>query len=332
MTLNLRTVAVGLASLLFASSCSRKVEVEAVRVKKTKVESTVSTVSSGSIEARQMAVLSFGVQARISKVHVRLGDRVKQGQLLAEVDSNDVKSIFEDARSEWKRNQELFGSGLISKAALDAGRKNYEIARSTLDKASLRAPFDGLVSELNLQVGELSQNATKSPLRIVDLGPRIIRGDIDEVDLGRVRIGQVARVRIPALQNRELAAVVDRVVPYVSTSREQDRSSQIELRLTDANQEVPVGASADIEIVVDSHNDATALPTRAIQVRGKERYVFKVASNNQLENVSVKMGVGNYERSEVISGLKENDLVVLPSDDVELKSGLKVRVKESSWP
>ncbi len=318
--------------MLFSSvSCTRRPTLKAVNVSEASTEATVTTISSGTVEAEQQAVLGFSTTGRIAKVNVKAGDKVQKGDNLAELDNKDLVSIANEAKAEMNRSQQLYRSMLISKSALDTAKKNHEVAQANLDRAIIHAPFSGLVTEVNLEVGELfSQNAVKTPLRLVDLQERIIKGEIDEIDLGKVKIGQNARVKVPAVRPEAFKAIVNRVVPYVSTTREQDRSSQIELKITEAQDLIPVGASADVEIVVDTREKAPCLPARTILGIGKERYVYQII-DSRLKKVPVVLGVGNYEKTEITSGLKVGDLVAFPSDDVELKEGLKVKVDVQKW-
>ena len=75
---------------------------------------------------------------------------------------------------------------------------------------------------MNLELGEIPQSslastASAAPIRLVDLKPRIIKGVVDEVDLSRVKLGQTARIRIPAVRKEPFDGTVTRVVPFIST-------------------------------------------------------------------------------------------------------------------
>lgn len=331
------------AALLLAA-CSPNLTLKGVRATPARVESTVTTTSAGTVTAEQQAVLGFGAAGRIARVNVKAGDRVTRGQILAELENIDLRTVYEDSERELKRANELFSAGLVSRAALDEARKAYEIARSNFDKSRVKAPFDGIVTEVNLELGELAQTATtaagsKAPMRIVDTKPRLVRGDIDEVDLAKIKVGTPARVKISAAGGKWLPAEITKVVPFVSTVKEQDRTSEIELRIvtepgkpgsTPASQ-VPVGASADIEIVTEAKDHALAIPTRVALGHGTNRYVFKFA-DGRLQKTPIQMGIGNYERIEILSGIEQGEVVVFPPDEVELKDQMKVKVEIQPWP
>lgn len=320
-----------LAVIFFLAACSRPVPLKAVRAAKADVEETVTTISSGTVHAKQQAVLGFAVTGRVAKIHVKAGDVVKEGQALAELENSDLKAIFKDAQSEHRRNQSLYGEKLISKVALDQSRKAVDVARANLDRAVIAAPFDGLVTEVNLEVGEAPSQAGRAPIRLIDQSARLLKGDIDEVDLAKVKEGQVARIRIPAVGTKPFSAKVSKVVPFVDTTKDQDRTSQIELEMQQTEERIPVGASAEVEIITDKRDKVLAVPSRIVLGTLEARYVFRVV-DGRLVKTPVKVGVGNYDRTEILAGLSEGEVVAYPAEDRELSDGLKAKAEIATWP
>ncbi len=330
----MRRFAVPLLLVLSLTACTKRAKLKGVKAAHADVESTVTTINSGTVDAEQQAILGFGTPGRVAKLYAHGGDTVKEGDVLAEQENADLKIIYREAQKEMKRVEQLWAEKLVSRVAYDDGRRALEVARSNFDKSVIVAPFAGIITEVNLRIGETAgptATGAKTPMRIVDLKPRLVKGDIDEVDLAKVKAGQPARVRIPAVRSEALKANVSRVVPFVDTTKEQDRTSQIELRMTTADAAIPVGASAEIEIVTGEKKDALALPTRAILGTGKGRYVY-VLRDGKLARQELQVGMWNYDKSEIVSGIGEGDTVVYPSDEVELKDGLKADVELVKWP
>lgn len=317
--------------LALMAGCSKPVKLKAVKAVKTDVEETVTTISSGTVHAKQQAVLGFASTGRVKKIYVNAGDVVKEGQPLAELESLDLKTIFKDAQSEHQRNQQLFDEKLVSRVALDESRKGLEVARSNLGRAVITAPFAGMVTEVNLEIGESVGQGGKPPVRLIDQLPRMLKGEIDEVDLAKVKEGQPARVRIPAVGPKPFQAKVSKVVPFIDTTKDQDRTSPIELQMEQTEERVPVGASAEVEIVTNHRAGVLAVPSRLILGSQENRYVFRYAGGT-VQKVPVKIGVGNYDRSEILSGLAEGDVIVFPAEDRELTDGLKATVEMATWP
>ncbi|MCM2279712.1 MAG: efflux RND transporter periplasmic adaptor subunit [Oligoflexia bacterium] len=326
----------GIPLVLLLTACGAKTVVKGAKAVLTSVETSVTTTSAGTVIAEQQAVLGFGATGRIARILVSAGAKVRKGQLLAELENTDLRTVFEDSERELKRASQLFAEGLVSSAALDEARRNREIARANYDKSVIRAPFEGVITEMNLELGELSQagalSSGKAPMRIADNRPRRVRGDIDEVDLSRVKSGTPARVKIQALGPDWIPAVVDKVVAFVSTVKEKDRTSEIELKFTGSGTErIPVGASADIELITETKESALAVPARVVLGTGGQRYVY-VHEDDRVRKRAIKTGLGNYVRMEVVSGLNAGEVVVYPPNDLDLKDGMKAKLELTPWP
>ncbi|NDC36680.1 MAG: efflux RND transporter periplasmic adaptor subunit [Proteobacteria bacterium] len=319
---------------IYLSGCSKTPEVKAVRAVKGSVESTVSSVNAGTVRAEQVAELAFGAVGRVKKLHVKLGDRVRAGDVLAELENEDLIASYETAQAEQKRRLALHAQNLLSQAQVDEIRRLVDGARVAYEKSFIKAPYDGMIGELNLEVGQLSQITAVVPLaliRIVDLNPRYIRAEIDEADLGRITMGLPARAKILAVRREPFPAKIRKVVPFVNSIREQDRTAQIELTVDSGGVLLPAGASADIEIIVETHNDVVAVPSRTVLGRGANRFVY-VIEDTRLKKVPVKVGLYNYERTEILSGIAAGATVAQPTDILEFKEGMKVKPEILPWP
>ena len=208
------------------------------------------------------------------------------------------------------------------------------MARGNYEKSLIRAPFDGLITEVNLEVGQLSQITAVLPkplIKIVDLEPRYIEAEIDEVDLPTVKLGMDARAKILAVRREPFKATVRQVVPYVSTIREQDRTSLLELNVEPERILLPAGASADIEVIANAKDNVLAVPARVVLGRGADRYVY-LNVDGRAKKTPITIGIGNYDRTEVLSGLQSGDEVLYPGEDVELEDDLKVKATVIPWP
>jgi RND family efflux transporter MFP subunit len=321
--------------IFFISSCGSKTKIDAIKLATGAVESTVTTINSGTVEAQNQAELAFGIVGRIAKIYVSLGSKVNQGAIIAELENADLKAVYDETLKESKRTDELFKNGLVSIASLESARRAREVARLNYEKTVMTAPFTGMITSMDLKIGEFYQSTptiNKKPLvQIIDLKKRIIKGEIDEVDLQKVSIGFLARVKIPALKNQVFKARVTKVVPFVSTVKDQDRTSQIELEVIESQDIlIPVGASADVEIISEKKDGVKILPANVLTGTGKTRFLYKVI-DGKLAKKEVKLGLGNYERVEILEGLSPDELVASPKNGVELVDGMKVEAKEVKW-
>ncbi|HAR42419.1 MAG TPA: hypothetical protein DCS07_07270 [Bdellovibrionales bacterium] len=319
--------------VFFFTGCQKAVPVKAVKATLSHVEYTISTTTAGTVEAEQQAILVFGTLGRVQEILVDTGDEVRKGALLARQENQDMRSIFLNAEKDLNRTTRLFKEKLVSRASLDEAKRTHDVARANVDKTEIHAPFDGTIMELNLEIGETSQpqfTPEKPPLRIVDRKPRTIKGNVDEVDLSKIKIGTRARVKVLAVRPKPYPAVVSRIVPFVSTNKEQERTASVELKMLENDEFIPVGASAEIEIIIEAKDRTLALPSRAILGAGSARHVFKVV-DNRLHKTAIQVGIGNYDRMEVLSGISEGDLIAQPGD-TELTDGMKVQTEQVPWP
>ncbi len=321
--------------ILLLSSCSKPVAVSVIHPKKGTTEQTVTTINSGTVVAKHQAELAFGAVGRISKIHTKLGAIIKGGTLIAELENADLKAIYDETQKQLSRTAELYKSGLVAISSLESARRANEVAHTTLEKTLMKAPYDGMITSLNLKVAEIYQSNTtldnKSLVQIIDLENRLVKGEIDEIDLQKVVKDNLARIKIPALNNQILKAKVTNVVPFVSTAKDQDRTSQIELEFLDKTILIPVGASADVEIITETKNNVLTLPTNYILGTGKNRFVF-VEHDGKIKKTPVTLGLGNYDKMEIVNSLTETDAVVSPPEGVELVDGMKVKAELKQWP
>lgn len=320
---------------LFLFSCAKAIKLSVIHPKKGNAEQTVSTINSGTVEAKHQAELAFGTIGRIAKIHSTVGAIVSQGTLIAELENNDLKAMFDESQKEKSRAEELYKNGLVSISNLDSAKRAAEVAHSNLEKTMIKAPFKGMITSLNLKAAESYQTTTgldkKSLVQIIDLDKRIVKGEIDEVDLQKIKLGNLARIKIPALNNQILEAKVTKVVPFVSTAKDQDRTSQIELEFLENKILVPVGASADVEVITSTKDNILIIPTNHILGTGKHRYVYTV-ENDKLKKKNITLGLGNYDRVEVIEGLSESETIASPAEGIELTEDLKVKTELKTWP
>jgi HlyD family secretion protein len=297
-----------------------------VKATRSPIEASVSGVTSGTVRAEKVAELAFGTVGRVRELNVELGDKVKAGEVLAQVENQDLLSRLEVAKEELDRSKRLSRDNAMSRSNLIQAQGTYDAAVTAYEKSLIRAPYDGIIAEVNLEVGQLSQITAViplAPLRIIDVEPRYVRVEIDEVDLPKIRAGMLARIKILAVRREPFSAVVRKVVPFISSVREQDRTSELELNVESEGVLLPAGASADVEAITETKENVITLVTKAILGRGDDRYVFRM-DGNVLRKTPIKVGIFGYTISEVLSGLREGDEVAMPSDKVELKDGLVV--------
>jgi HlyD family secretion protein len=220
-----------------------------------------------------------------------------------------------------------------ARARVEQSQASFDFARATRGKTELRAPFDGVVADLRGEVGEW---ITPSPpgvpipalVELLDPDAIYVSAPLDEVDVGRVRTGQVVRVTIDAYAGRAIAGHLTRIAPYVIDIQQQSRTFEVEVDLDDAAfaRTLLPGSSADVEVILDSRDGVLRVPSYAL-IDGKKALVLR---DGALVAVPVEVGLKNWGFAEVKSGLSAGDLVVVSLDRADVKEGARARVAEET--
>ena len=197
------------------------------------------------------------------------------------------------------------------------------VATARLEQTILRAPFDGIVAEIN---GELGEFVTPSPVGVptpptidlIDTSCLYISAPIDEVDAPSVQAGQTAVITLDAFPDRDFSGLVRRVAPYVLDQEKQARTVEIEAEINDpeVNNLLP-GYSADVEVLLDVREAVLKIPTQAVM---DGSHVF-VLADGIIEKRSIEIGISNWESSEVRNGLVEGEWIVLSVDREGVEDG-----------
>lgn len=200
------------------------------------------------------------------------------------------------------------------------------VVKANVARTRLIAPFDGVIAEIN---GELSEYVTPSPIGIatppvVDLIDNTcfyVTAPIDEVDVTHISSGMNARVTLDAFGDHRFAGTVSRIAPYVLDREKQARTVDVEVNFTvskDINQML-AGYSADVEIILDVRKETVRIPTEAV-LEGNRVFVF-LSDKKVIKERSFKSGISNWYYTEVVSGLKPGERVVVNVDRSGIKDG-----------
>ena len=203
-----------------------------------------------------------------------------------------------------------------------------DVAKARLERTQLRAPFAGVIAEIN---GELGEFVTPSPVGIptpptvdlIDASCLYVSAPIDEVDAPRVRAGLPARISLDAFPDHVFPGHVRRVAPYVLDVERQARTVEIEAEFENPEKAgLLAGYSADVEVVLDERADVLRVPTSVI-LPDDRVFVFDEATGT-IESRAVETGISNWEFTEIVSGLSAGDRVVSSIDREGVVDGAAV--------
>jgi len=303
----------------------------------------------GSLVMPDKAYLSFGATGTVEEVLVDEGNNVTKDQVLARLDAPSLESSVEMAELQVEIAEEQVKAARAqyeiaeinlddppptmsedvlelqvdaAKASWETAKLNLEIAELSLESAELNlekavivAPFDGVVADISITEGkEISTATLATPaISLVDTSEIEMPGFIDEIDIAMVQPGQEANILLDALPDEEVKGEVAFISP-VGTIRAGVVSYGTTITLENPVAELRDGMSATAEIIIERRDDVLFVPNRAI--RGTlENPTVLVLVDEQEEEREITLGLTDGINTEVLSGLEEEEKVILPTSE-----------------
>jgi len=277
------------------------------------------------------------VVAKTSGVMVQLlaeeGDQVTAGQVLARMDGDRVRleaqkqlTMVRKLENNFRRSQELAAQKLVSVEAsdqirydLESARASYELAKLELSYTNITAPISGVVAQRMVKPGNLiSLNAPV--FRIVNNSHLEGVLNAPERELARLKSGLPVRMIVDAVPGQVFEGKIDRVSPVMD-------SGSGTFRVVCAFDNAPAlrpGMFGRIEVIYDQRQDALTVPRIALLEDEGEPALYVVRAN-KAHRVPVKLGYSNGEVAEVLSGVKEGDMVIT-AGKVAVRDGTDVQI------
>lgn len=263
----------------------------------------VETVSgTGRVQPEIQVKISANVSGRITELRVKEGDFVKKGDLLVRLDKERYEAAVEQAtsgqksaqaaleksQSELRRIQELNQRGMASQADLEAAQAQFQLnsaeleqsqailkqARDDLAKTSIYAPMDGIVSQLNKEVGEIALGAQFQEdviLVVADLSKMEVLVEVDENDVVNVSLQDTSKIKIDAYPDTTFKGQV-REIAHTATTRglgtpEELTNFQVKIAMLEVPPHLRPGMSATADIVTEVREDALKVPVQCVVMR-----------------------------------------------------------------
>jgi HlyD family secretion protein len=209
----------------------------------------------------------------------------------------------------------------LARIQIEQSELSVQAARKSLDNATLTAPFDGVIGEVNYVEGE---QASPGRTALVLLDDTSFHVDIliDEVDIARVKEGQVAYIRLDAYPDRQLTGHVASLAPD-SITVNGVVSYQVRVEVNPADVEIHDGMTATIDIVVAELKSVLLVPNWAVRFDRKtgQAFVNIRQPDNTIQEVRIELGERGQDFSEVRGGIKAGDVVVVSLESAPLLNG-----------
>src|SRR5450755_1580820 len=346
-----------------------------------------SVVATGKVTPITKVEVKSKASGIVKKLLVDYGDRVKKGQLLAQLDKIEIEAQVEQSRAAleaaeaglkssqadferakvdaegpdvpllkraYDRAVGMAKDGVVSQSALDDANKNYQMALNkqnvskaqmtvlqakiaqsraqvSQDQANLKqleeqlgytdivSPLDGVVLSRDVEMGDavssilvLGSSATMV-MTLGDTSQVYVKGKVDESDIGKVYLGQPARIKVESFKDKTFNGKVTKISPM---GVEKDNVTTFEVRVSINNPEGVLKAmmTANAEIILEEHKNVLQIPEGSIIYDKDKKASVEIPDPKAKEGkkkLAVNIGISNGAKTELLQGLKEGDQVVL---------------------
>jgi RND family efflux transporter MFP subunit len=278
------------------------------------------------------------VAGRVNSVTIAEGDQVRQGQVIAELDSRPLddqrrqsaatleqaKAQLENARSNLQRNQQLFDRGIAAGKEVEDARAQLATAQAGVEQAAaglntadrqieralIRSPIAGHVVKRMVSVGEQVDGTAAQPIaEIANLDRVELAANVAAEYLSRVKIRQPAGVSTDAYAGRTFSGTVVAISPAVDA---ETNAALVRIRIANGERLLKVGMFGEARIQLGAHPHALVIPASAL-VRGNDGAAVYVVSGDIAQRTAVTVGLERPDTIEILSGLREGQTVLTSS-------------------
>ncbi len=337
--MNTKLVSMGVMALALCSCAGKKqagvsaAEIEQIpTVKVTQArKDAVEIDQKYSVTLQAYAVNNIAPQSnsRIIKINAEIGDFVKKGQVLAQMDKAQLEQAelqLNNLKSEYDRSKALYEKGGVSKSDFESVELQYKVSNSTYENllmnTILESPLDGVVSARNYDQGDMY--SMSSPLYVVQqINPMKALVNVSEKDYSLLKKGAKVEFTAEAIPGKTFIGEVSRIYPTIDAST---HTVTAEVSIPNAKYELRPGMYSNARLVFGVAN-SIIIPDSAVQKQQgsgvRNVYVLKADNTVELRNVELGRHIG--DEYVINSGIEEGESVVV-SGQSALKSGIKVKV------
>ncbi len=270
--------------------------------------------------------------ADVLSLNVELGDYVEKGDLLFTLDNGTLSSsikdsllAYETAKNNFDRIKKLYEEGAVSRqqyeqAQLSVSDTQIKALQNQMSDSYVKAPISGVVSALNIEKNGLAVSGQPSAV-ITDISVLQIEADITEKLINKVFVGKNVQLMIPVISDEKLDAKVSLVNPVPNALT---NLYKMKIQVVNYNDLLKPGMIAQIYFAIDESKDVFMLPIDAVIQEGTEYFVYIVEEGKAVRK-TVKVDVDNGEYIEIVSGIKEDDDVIVSGQEF-VKDMVSVRI------
>lgn len=348
---------------------------------------TRSVVATGRIEPIAKVEIKSKANGIIKELKVEIGDFVQAGQVLAELDKENLEARVREAKAalmgaesnlkaaiaqleknkveaegpdvpftkrNYERSAKLLKDGVLPQQSYDDARSAYELAvnrqdiaraqlsvseakvaqakaevaqaQAAVDRsveelsyATIRSPIRGVVLSRDVEIGSpvssiLNMGAAATLVMVLgDISQVYVRGKVDEADIGVVKLGQPSRIKVETFKDKTFEGKVTQISP-LGVDKDNVVTFEVKVSINNPGGELRANMTSNAEIVLEEHKDVLLVPESAIVYDAQRNAAIEFPSPTNpkgKDRKSIKIGISNGTRTEVLEGLKEGEKVIL---------------------
>jgi RND family efflux transporter MFP subunit len=308
----------------------------------------------GDILPIQQANIYSKVSGNIEKIYVDIGISVRQGQVLAIIDTTiysqnvrqalgvlmQAEANLQNAKVNLERNQSLFEQKLIAKQDVDNSKTTYDVSNAQREAANatykniltqlsyckVTAPFSGSITKRFLDAGAYVTASTSAPsstlFTIMDIDKVKVFANIPEKNVPDLSQVFEANIKIDAYPDETFKASIRRASEAIDLST---RTMQIEIDINNENHKIKPGMFANINLVLEKKHDVLILPINVVLKDDSGNFVYTVTKDTISQRKYVTIGIQQESNYEIVSGISDSDKVVVVGQSL-IKDKMKVRL------
>jgi RND family efflux transporter MFP subunit len=292
-----------------------------VEVAKTTLQTVPTNLDfTGVVQPFEEAHIAPAVPARINRILVDVGDKVTRGQLLVEMDNTQLFQAqvqLDNLKTELARLDTLLQAGAVTQQSYDQLKTQYQVAQSNIDNLSthtqVRSTLNGVITARYFSDGEMFTGAPSPAgkpaiVTVNQIKPVKIIVGVSERFLNQVKTGQEAVVTTDVFSDRSFTGKINRIFPTIERATGTFR---VEITIDNSDEALRPGMFVRVSLQLGEHQ-ALMVPAMSVmkQAGSNERFVF-VVENGTAQRITVEQGRKFNDRVEILSGLKDDQTLVV---------------------
>jgi HlyD family secretion protein len=295
-----------------------------VREARANLEAAQAAAKAADAQVAKAEVEAEGIEVEFARRNDTRAQELSRQQLIAQSAVDDARNALDQAENRQRAAKNGLGIARANLAEANAkvlqARAATERAEEQLANATIRSPIAGIVLTRDVEIGSpvssilnLGANATLV-MRLGDINRVYVKGKVDEADIGRVQVGQPARITVETFKDRAFSGTVTQISP-MGLEKDNVTTFEVEVSIQNPGNALKANMTANAEIVLQELPGSLLIPESAVGYdAGRSPYVEVPDGKAEKgrRRVPVKVGVGNGTKTQVLGGLKEGDTVILP--------------------